>query len=141
MLRLHPDELLDRATLVEQHHGRDAADAEVAGRRRLLVGVEFGEGEAARAIIGDALEHRHQRPAGAAPWRPEIDQHGARAGALDDGRGKIRVGDDHLPGSVGHGCLTCAGTEFSAVRCVPASETVRYTRAAAATVRDACQCE
>ncbi len=47
----------------------------------LLVGVHLGEREAAGVVVGDAVEHRHQRAARSAPGRPEIHQDGLLAEA------------------------------------------------------------
>src|SRR5437868_8802925 len=42
---------------------------------RVLVDVELDDLQLALALLRHLLQHRRHRPAGAAPWRPEVDQH------------------------------------------------------------------
>ena len=105
LLGLHADELFHDLPTVKQHDRRDAADAEVPGDPLLLVGVHLREREPTRIVVGDALEHRHQRAAGSAPGRPEIDQHRLVRGCLDDGLREVRFRGNDLVRSFGHGDL------------------------------------
>ena len=75
-LGLHADELFHDLSVADEHDGRDAADAEMAGEALLLVGIDLGKDEPAAVVVGDAVEHGHERAARPAPRSPEVDQHG-----------------------------------------------------------------
>ena len=87
----HQDHLL-----ADRHHGRDRADLEVVGQRLLLLGVDLGEDHVGVAL-GDLLVDRREAAAGAAPRRPEVDQHQV---VVLDGLLERRVGQLHY-GHVG----------------------------------------
>src|SRR5688500_20297618 len=63
---------LDVAAL-EQHQGRDAADAELGRRELVLVDVALGDPQPARVVLGHLVEQRRQPLARAAPIRPVVD--------------------------------------------------------------------
>ena len=92
-LRLRAHELVDGAAVLEQHHGRQAADAELGGQHLLLVGVDIGQVHLAVIALHHALEQRLEDLAGLAPCCPEIDQYGALVRGLDDLLGKVLFGD------------------------------------------------
>ena len=69
------DEVIDGGAVLEQHHRRQAANADLLRQFLLLVGVDLRELEAAAIVRGEPVEHRHELAAGAAPRRPEVDQH------------------------------------------------------------------
>ena len=66
---------LDRPVL-EQDQRRDAADAELGRRLRILVDVELGDAHAVGVDAGEFIEDRRNHLAGTAPLRPEIEQNG-----------------------------------------------------------------
>ena len=57
-------------------HGRDPADAERGGERLVAVDVDLGELDGAFALGDRALQGGRERPARAAPGRPEVDDDG-----------------------------------------------------------------
>ena len=73
------DEAVDRLAALEQDAERDAAHAEhlrqLLRDLGLLVGVELDELEAAGVVGLELLEDRAERLAGAAPRRPDVEQH------------------------------------------------------------------
>src|SRR5512139_3307866 len=64
--------------VLEQHQCRDAADAVLGRRLRVLVDVQFGDLDLAGVFARDFLEHRADHLAGTAPLRPEIHQYRTR---------------------------------------------------------------
>ena len=82
--RLGADEFVDHAAAAEQLHRRNAADLELLREVLVLVGVDLDDLDLAGVFVGHLFEHRAQRAAGAAPGRPEVDQHGLRSGGVDD---------------------------------------------------------
>jgi hypothetical protein len=70
--------------LIHGIDGRDRLDLELGRDELILVGVDLGQPHALRRIIlRDLLDHRRQRLARPAPFRPEIDQHEAGHRRLD----------------------------------------------------------
>jgi hypothetical protein len=96
--RLRADELRDDAAVLERLHGGDALDPEGTRDRRVRVGVELRERDLALARADRLLQHGRELAARAAPRRPEVDDDGKRARALDDLRLEVLLGDveDHL---------------------------------------------
>src|SRR5437868_14072471 len=81
LLRHVADEPLRFLAALEQDHRRDGADAEAARGDRVGVDIELRDPDV--LLLGcDLLEDRGDHPAGAAPGRPEIDQH--RSVRLED---------------------------------------------------------
>ena len=70
-----PDDLADRLATLEDQQRRDRADPVLTGGHRVLVGVELHELDAAVVLLGEFLDDRRDHAAGAAPGRPEVDQH------------------------------------------------------------------
>src|SRR5687767_11043852 len=89
-LRLVADDALRLAAVLEQDHGRDRADAEPTRRDRIRVDVELRDLELV-VLGGDLLEDGADHPAGAAPGRPEVDEH--RLVGLQDLLFEIRITD------------------------------------------------
>ncbi|MNF94723.1 hypothetical protein D3C84_774410 [compost metagenome] len=73
--RLRSGKTVDRLTVLEQHHGRQAANAEAGDDVLLDVAVDLGQQQFALIALGNALQHRHQRLAWRTPFGPEIHQH------------------------------------------------------------------
>jgi hypothetical protein len=70
-------------TVAHGHHGGDRGDAERLSDLDLGLGVDLAEGDVA-VPLRRLLEHGPELAAGAAPRRPEVDEHGA--GGVDDAR-------------------------------------------------------
>jgi hypothetical protein len=78
-------EVGDRLALEDRIDGRDRLDPELGGEHLVLVDVDLDQLDALVGIIaGDLLEDRPELLAGAAPFRPEIE---------DDERGHRRLDD------------------------------------------------
>ena len=82
ILRRVADDALDLLAVLEEDQGRNALDAELPLRLRVVVDVELGDLEATRILLCDLLEHGGDHAAGAAPFGPEVDQD--RLVGLDD---------------------------------------------------------
>src|SRR5687767_1500622 len=93
---------LDVAVL-EQHQGRDAADAELGRRELVLVDVDLGDLQPALVFLGHLVEDRRDRLARPAPLGPVVDQH--RGVGLQDLGLEGVVGDtaDGRSGTAGGG--------------------------------------
>src|SRR5205085_4014371 len=65
---------LDVAVL-EEHQRRDAADAELGRRALVLVDVDLRDLQAPFVLSRHLVEDRRDRLAGAAPFRPVVDEH------------------------------------------------------------------
>src|SRR5437867_12640003 len=74
------DHLLDDLASLEQEQRRNAADAELEGRVRVLVHVQLADDDPAVVIARQLLHRRRQAAAGTAPFRPEINEYGLFAG-------------------------------------------------------------
>ena len=89
-------EAVHRLTVLEQHAGRDAADAEGAGELLLLVGIDLHQLEASGIGGFQFLQQRADHLARTAPRGPEIHQHRGVHGGFDDLGFKVGDGDvDH----------------------------------------------
>src|SRR5213592_5087410 len=71
-LGLGPDDLPDDLPAGEHVHGRNGHDAVALRYRGILVDVELDDGDLARVLGGDLLEHRGDHAARAAPFGPVI---------------------------------------------------------------------
>ncbi|MNE21170.1 hypothetical protein D3C80_1143210 [compost metagenome] len=74
-LRLGTGKAVHGLTILEQHHGRQAADAEAGNDVLLDIAVDLGQQQFALVTLGDLRQQRHQRLARRAPLGPEIHQH------------------------------------------------------------------
>ena len=83
-------EAVDRLAVLEGDDRRNRLDAELAGDRRMLVDVHLDQLDPAAGRGDDLFQRRLQLLAGAAPRRPEIDQHRLLARFLDDVGGEAR---------------------------------------------------
>src|SRR5262249_21163908 len=61
---------------LEEHQGRYALDAVFLGRLRIVVDVELRDGDLLGHVRADLLQGRGDLLARAAPFGPEIDEHG-----------------------------------------------------------------
>jgi hypothetical protein len=68
----------------EGDHGGDRLDTHLARDRRMLVDVHLDQFYPALGGADGLFQDRRQLAAGAAPWRPEVDQHRLAFGFLDD---------------------------------------------------------
>ena len=84
----------------EQDHGRNRPDIELGREAPLFVGVYLCESHARLELAGRGRKGRRHRPAGAAPFGPEIDQKGEvpRAGV---GIKPLGGEDEGFPGKQG----------------------------------------
>lgn len=72
--RMIADELVDRVSVFEEEDSRDATDVKPGGRIRVLVYIHFINFQFSLVLAGNLLDRRSEQSAGAAPFRPEIDQ-------------------------------------------------------------------
>src|SRR6266850_956265 len=91
-LGLHVHDTVDLAAAPQHEQRGNAARVEARGGGRVLVDVELADLHAAGELSGQLLDHRREHPAGPAPRRPQVEQHGQRRGfGL---AGEVGVGDD-----------------------------------------------
>src|SRR5271166_6629067 len=77
--------------ILEQHQGRDAANAIGARDAGILINVELGYGHLALQLVGDLFQSRADHLAGSAPFGPEIHHDGTtRANNVGF---EVRIGD------------------------------------------------
>ncbi len=132
-LRNGAHEAVHRLAVLEGDDRRDGLDAELPGHRRMLVDVHLHQPDLAARLRDDLLQSRLQLLAGAAPGRPEIDEHGLVSRVLDHvgrealgrhvldrrrrggGRGRRLTG--HSSRSRRRGCRhrDCSGRSFRAL--------------------------
>ena len=74
-LRQRAHEAVDRLAVDEGDHRRDRLDAHLARDGRMLVDVHLDQLDLALGGLHDLFQDRRELLAGAAPRRPEIDQH------------------------------------------------------------------
>jgi hypothetical protein len=72
-LRLRANKLIHHATAAKRLHRRNALDAVLHRQARILVGIDFGQSEAAVRLVSQPLQHRTEHATRAAPGRPEVD--------------------------------------------------------------------
>ena len=104
-LGLGADETIDRLATLEHDAKRDAAHAEhlreLPGDVGLGVRVQLGELEPTGIGDLELLEHRPERLARPAPWRPDVEQHRLLGRRLDEFDFEVLKRDvDHVVGSV-----------------------------------------
>ena len=75
----------------EDHQRRDRPDAVLAGDGRVLIDIELGDFHFAVHFARDFFQRRGDHSAGAAPFRPEIDDDGLAR--FDDVGFETRIGD------------------------------------------------
>jgi hypothetical protein len=93
---LGPGEAVHGLAVLHDHHRRQAAHAELLRDHLLLVGVDLGQQERAGILRRQLLEDRHQRLAGSTPVSPEVDDHRALHGFIDEiTRGVALVDGDY----------------------------------------------
>src|SRR5437868_7038186 len=90
-LRLGADDLLDDLSTLVDVHRRDLEHTRATGDLRVLVDVQLDDLDLVAVLLGDLLEDRRDLAARAAPFGPEVDQHGLVA--LEDLSGERGVGD------------------------------------------------
>src|SRR6476646_10305949 len=88
-LRQSPDDLLRDLAVLEEDQRGDRHDSVLRSRLRVLVDVHLHDRQVVALLI-ELLEMRSDDAAGAAPGRPEIDQHGL--GRLEYLGGEVVVG-------------------------------------------------
>src|SRR6516165_1144681 len=76
LLRLRADLARRQLTVLEQHQSRNRHDAVFRRRARVLVDIELDDLDLAVERVGNLFERRRDHPARAAPFRPEINNHG-----------------------------------------------------------------
>lgn len=86
-------ETVDRLAILEQDHGRQAADAEAHHDVLLDVAVDLGQQQFALVGLGDLRQQRHQRLARGAPVGPEVHQDRLVERVLDDQLLEVGAGD------------------------------------------------
>jgi len=74
-----PDDLLHDLTALEQQQRRDAADAELERRIRILIHVQLSDDHLAVVILRQLVDRGRQPLARAAPFCPEINEYGRSA--------------------------------------------------------------
>src|SRR5438105_6271038 len=79
-LRHEADDLIGELPVLEDQHGRDAANHEAARNGRVLVDVHLRNRDAAVVLRGKGINGGPQPPARTAPLGPEVHQ---RHAALD----------------------------------------------------------
>ncbi len=72
---LRTGETVHWLTILEQHHGRQAADAETGDDLLFDVAVDLGQQQLTLILLGDLRQQRHQGLARRAPFGPEVDQY------------------------------------------------------------------
>src|SRR6478736_7805384 len=74
------DDAIDDLAVLEHDHPRDAHRVEADGQELVVVDVDLDDLDPPGVLAGERIEHRADDPAGAAPWRPKVD---------DDGRSRL----------------------------------------------------
>ena len=91
--RLDADELVHHPAALERLDGGDPLNPVLLGDPRVGVGVDLRQDDVALARGRRLLEQRSQRPAGATPGGPEVDDDGRGGRAVDDLVLKVGFGD------------------------------------------------
>src|SRR6267143_311560 len=86
-----PHDAIGLAAVLEEDHRRDRTHAEATRRDGIGVDVELGDLHFLALLARDLFKHRGNHPTGAAPGRPEIDEH--RRLGFDDFRLEVLVAD------------------------------------------------
>src|SRR5262249_16462192 len=85
-----------------------AREADRLGARGRLVDVHLGEDERALMLRGEPLQQRPEGPAGPAPWRPEVDDHGGGLRSFQHRGLEVGIADLDHPLTSTHGQQPCA---------------------------------
>lgn len=80
VLICQPDHLLDHLSALEQQQRGNAANAELERRIRVLVDVQLPHDDLPVVVRREFVDRRGQPLAGAAPFRPKINEYGCSAG-------------------------------------------------------------
>src|SRR5213076_1355244 len=91
LLGVLPNDAICLASVLEEDHRRDRANAESSGRDRIGINVKLGDLHFFALLVRDLFEYRSDHPTGAAPGRPEVDEH--RSIGFDDFRLEVLVAD------------------------------------------------
>src|SRR2546430_10811554 len=91
LFRVIPDHAIGLAAVLEQDQRRDRTHPETTRGNGIGVDVEFRDPYLLALLVRYLLEDRSDHPAGAAPSRPEIDEH--RSVGFDDLRLEVLVAD------------------------------------------------
>ena len=86
-------ELVHGLAVHERDHLRDAPDAELLRKGRVLVGVDLGPAPTSLALARQLLQHGAQLAAGPHHGAPEVHHDGDVLGALQDLGGETGLGD------------------------------------------------
>ena len=70
------DDLFDHLAALEEQQGGNPTDVELEGGVRVLVDVQLADQDLAVVVAGQFVDRRRQPAAGAAPFRPEINENG-----------------------------------------------------------------
>ena len=81
--RLGTGKAVHRLAVLEQHNGRQAANAELGDHLLFHVAVDLGQQQFALVALGDLRQQGHQCLAWRTPLGPEIHQHRFVEGVLD----------------------------------------------------------
>ena len=98
---LGADEAVDDLAVDQGVHRRDALHLEGLGHAGVVVDVDLGQHDLAVGVGDDLLDDRTERPARAAPRRPQVDDHGHLGGAVEDLGLERGVGDVDVGGRAG----------------------------------------
>ena len=115
-------EAVDRPSVLEGEHGGDRLDAHLARDLRMVVDIELDQPDRALRRAHGLFEDRRELPAGAAPGRPEIDQHRHFARGVDHVAHEVLGGG--VLDEVGVGRRRAAGIQdggiYAHAPCLPA---------------------
>src|SRR5262249_45685531 len=83
-LRICTDKLVCDPSVSEQHHIRDALNAELHRQAGIRLGVDLSQNESAPILLSQLLQNRTKRATRSAPGGPEVDQDWDSRGFLND---------------------------------------------------------
>ena len=75
-LLLRADDLVGDLAVVEEQQGGNGADAVFGGQRLMFVNVDLADFHLAIVFVGEFIQQRRDHLARAAPFGPEIHEHG-----------------------------------------------------------------
>ena len=98
-IALHADNAVNFLAVLDEEHGGDAHDVEASGATGIVIDIQLGDDHLSIIFSGQVCDGGGQHVAGAAPFRPEVDD-GQLVG-LHDRLFEIGVGNVDRLGSVG----------------------------------------